>query len=145
MSLPLLGCSMQASVRNRTFINGADQYVEALNKVSTGQKVHGNILVAKDGLVLLNKGYGQANYEESVDFTEDTKFLIGSITKPITAIAIMQLQEKGLLDINDPVSKYIPEQTRGNEITIENLVNYSPPKNNISTSPEICFIEVGAS
>lgn len=125
MSLPLLGCNMQASIRNRTFINGADQYVEALNKVSTGQKVHGNILVAKDGLVLLNKGYGQANYEESVGFTEDTKFLIGSITKPITAIAIMQLQEKGLLDINDPVSKYIPEQTRGNEITIENLLNHT--------------------
>lgn len=125
ISFALLGCAMQTSTRNRTFINEADKYIEALNKISTEQRVHGNILVAKDGVILLSNGYGKANYEENVAFTEDTKFLIGSVTKLITAIAIMQLQEKALLDVADPVSKYIPEQIRGNEITIENLLNHT--------------------
>ncbi|XMB66464.1 serine hydrolase domain-containing protein [Mycoplasmatota bacterium zrk1] len=103
----------------------ANEYITSINEVTTGEKIHGNVMVVKDGLVLFAKGYGKADYDTDRDFTEDTMFLVASNTKPITAIAIMQLQEKGLLDIKDPVSMYIPDQLRGGEITIEHLLTHT--------------------
>lgn len=125
ISLSFSGCGTQTSTNDKYSTEKADKYINALNEICTEQKINGNILVAKDGEILLNKGYGKADYEKDTSFTEDTKFLIGSNTKPITAIAIMQLHEKGLLNIKDPVSKYIPDQTRGDEITIKNLLNHT--------------------
>jgi CubicO group peptidase (beta-lactamase class C family) len=85
----------------------------------------GVILVAKDGNIILSKSYGMSNYELSVPNTIDTKFRIGSITKTFTAMAIMQLQDKGLLDIQDPLSKYISDYPYGDTITIQHLLNHT--------------------
>ncbi|MGC9345160.1 MAG: serine hydrolase domain-containing protein, partial [Bacteroidales bacterium] len=55
------------------------------------------------------KGFGYANKEERIDVTEKTVFKVGSISKVFTGMAIMQLQEQGKLNIDDPVTKYLPE------------------------------------
>src|SRR6478735_2362152 len=67
----------------------------------------GAVLIAKDGKILLRKGYGMANYELNVPNTPGMVFRIGSITKLFTAFSILQLEERGLLSVNDPVVKYI--------------------------------------
>ena len=85
----------------------------------------GAVLVAKDGKVLLCKGYGMANLELKVPNTPETKFRIGSITKPFTAMAILQLKEMGLLSVNDSLSKYIPDYPNGETITIEHLLMHT--------------------
>lgn len=121
----LSGCSAKTASGSDSYATEADAYINALNNVVTSERINGQVLVAKSGKILLNKGYGFADKENKEEFTEDTKFLIASNTKPITATAIMQLQEKGLLNIRDPVSKYIPSQTRGNEITIEQLMTHT--------------------
>lgn len=115
------GCA----AKDDSLVPKVDQYIDLFNKTTTGGQMHGHILVAKDGEVLINKSYGKADYERNIGITEDTIFLIGSVTKPITAIGIMQLQEAGLLDISDPVSKYIPQQTRGDDITISQLLSHT--------------------
>lgn len=85
----------------------------------------GAVLVAKDGKILLCKAYGMANVEHDVPNKIDTKFRIASITKQFTAMAIMQLQEMGLLNVQDPISKYIPDYPNGDKITIHHLLTHT--------------------
>ncbi|MCQ1530177.1 serine hydrolase [Lutispora saccharofermentans] len=136
--LALSGCSVKTSGSNEDFSEKADEYIEALNNLCTRERIHGNILVAKGGKILFSKGYGKADYDKNIEFTEDTIFLIGSNTKPITALAIMQLEEKGLLKLSDPISKYIPSQAEGDKITIEHLLTHT---SGIKRDAEINFHE----
>ena len=85
----------------------------------------GSVLIAKEGKILFNKGYGFANAELKVSNTPKTVFRLGSITKMVTAIALMQLQEKGLLNVQDPVQKFLPDYPLGDEITIHHLLSHT--------------------
>jgi CubicO group peptidase (beta-lactamase class C family) len=69
----------------------------------------GAILVAQDGKILLDKGYGDADLEWRVPNSPATKFQIASITKQFTAASILLLAERGKLNVNDPVKKYMPD------------------------------------
>lgn len=83
----------------------------------------GAVLLAKGDKVLLRKAYGKANYELNVANTPETVFRIGSITKSFTALSILQLEEKGMLKVSDPVVKYVPELPAAwNAITIHQLL-----------------------
>lgn len=86
----------------------------------------GAALVAKDGKVLLEKGYGMANLELDVPNTPDTKFRLGSITKQFTATAILQLEEQGKLATSDLACKYVdgcPDTWKA--ITIHHLLTHT--------------------
>lgn len=66
-------------------------------------------LVLKDGKLAHHAAVGQADIAMSKPMQLDTMFAIASMTKPITATAVMILQDEGKLSMDDPVSKYIPE------------------------------------
>ncbi len=66
-----------------------------------------------------------ANFEQSIKNTSQTTFPIGSMTKQFTAMAIMQLVEKGMINEQDKISKYIPDFPNGNDITIYNLLTHT--------------------
>ncbi len=101
------------------------------------QNFSGAALVAKNGKILLNNAYGMANYELSVTNTPAIKFRICSITKQFTAMAIMQLQEKGLLSVKDTLDKYIPDFPNAQKITIHHLLTHTSGIFNISALPDI--------
>jgi CubicO group peptidase (beta-lactamase class C family) len=69
----------------------------------------GAVLISREGEVLLSKGYGLASLELGAPNNPKTKFRIGSITKQFTAMAIMILQERGKLNVQDPICKYVSE------------------------------------
>jgi CubicO group peptidase (beta-lactamase class C family) len=69
----------------------------------------GAVLVARDGQVILSKGYGLADREKKIPITPQTKFRIASITKQFTAMAILLLQERGKLNIEDSICNYIDD------------------------------------
>ena len=73
----------------------------------------GFIIVVKRGKVILSKGYGMANYEFDVPNTAQTKFHLASISKTFTAAAIMQLEERGLLSVDDALTKFLPDYPNG--------------------------------
>ncbi|KPU42676.1 putative penicillin-binding protein PbpX [Oxobacter pfennigii] len=100
----------------------ADEYIKIYE--SSGW-FSGSVLMAKKGEIILNKGYGMANYELGVFNTPKTKFHLGSLTKQFTAMAIMQLEEKGLLSVEDKLSKYIADYPNGNKITIHMLLTHT--------------------
>lgn len=99
-----------------------NEYMKALEK---NENFHGSILIAKEGSILLNEGYGFSNFDQNTLNKTQTKFAIGSVTKQFTAMAIMKLSEKGLIDVNDSLSKYLPDFPNGDLITIHNLLTHS--------------------
>jgi CubicO group peptidase (beta-lactamase class C family) len=83
-------------------------------------------IVIKDGRVVLRKGYGMANLELGVAMAPDMVFELGSITKQFTAAAILLLQERGQLRVEDEITKYLPDfPTHGQRITLENLLTHT--------------------
>ena len=66
------------------------------------------LAVAVDGKLLFSEGFGCADLEERLPVWPTTKFRIGSISKPITAVGLMKLVEAGKLDLDAPVQKYVP-------------------------------------
>lgn len=105
-------------------VSKLDEYMTSYNENSS-YKYSGAILVAKGDEILLNKGYGMANYEENIHNEPYSVFAIGSLSKSFTAAAIMQLQEKQLLNVDDPISKYIDGHERGDDITIHHLLTHT--------------------
>lgn len=102
------------------------EYPALLDQIfSECQGFSGSVLIARGGSVIFSKSYGMANPDYGITNTTETKFLVGSVTKQFTAMAVMQLYEKGLLNISDKLSKYIPDFSRGGDITLWNLLTHT--------------------
>ena len=100
--------------------------IDSLLQVFTNKNMFcGAVLVAKDGKVLVNKGYGMANFNYDIPNTSSTKFKLASVSKQFTAMAILMLEEKGKLSTNDKLSKYIVDYPSGDKITIHNLLTHT--------------------
>ena len=86
----------------------------------------GTVLVVKDGHTFIDQGYGSADLEWSIPNSPSTKFRLGSITKQFTAVSILFLQERGKLNIDDPVSKYMPDAPAAwSKITVYNVLTHT--------------------
>lgn len=110
----------------------ADAY---LTKLMELQQFNGAVLIARGDQLLLKKGYGFANYEWGIKNTPQTKFRIGSLTKQFTAAAILQLQEQGLLSVDDALSEYIPDYPEGDRITLHHLLTHTSGIFDITSIP----------
>ncbi len=84
----------------------------------------GTILVARGDKVLLERVGGEASKRFHVANRIDTKFNIGSMNKMFTSTAIVQLEEKGKLSFDDPISKYVDESWLPGEITSKVTVHH---------------------
>lgn len=86
----------------------------------------GNVLVAQQGNIIYLKSFGYADNSLYVENNAATKFRIGSISKPITAISIMALEEQGLIKVEEHLSKYMPDLPESwQEITIHQLLTHT--------------------
>jgi CubicO group peptidase (beta-lactamase class C family) len=84
-----------------------------------------SVAVVRHGQLAYAKAYGSAKLDPAVPATPDMRYAIGSISKQFTAAALLLLQQDGKLSIDDPVSKFIPGLTRGNEVTIRQLLSHT--------------------
>lgn len=84
-------------------------------------------LVNRKGETLYQRSWGYADGETKREINEDTLFGLASVTKSFTALAIMQLAEKGLLSVHDPVSRYIPDFSglHQEKVTIKDFLTHS--------------------
>ncbi|MGA7412831.1 MAG: serine hydrolase domain-containing protein, partial [Bryobacteraceae bacterium] len=86
----------------------------------------GTVLVARGSDVLFNKGYGSADLEWAVPNAPSVKFRLGSVTKQFTAASVLLLEERGKLNINDPVKKYMPDAPAAwDKVTIFHLLTHT--------------------
>ncbi len=84
-----------------------------------------SVLIARNGQILYQKGFGYADIGNRVPVTPETKFRIGSITKQFIASAILKMQEEGKLSVEDKLSKFVPGFPRGDEVTIRHLLTHT--------------------
>ncbi|MBV9216964.1 MAG: beta-lactamase family protein [Acidobacteria bacterium] len=84
-----------------------------------------SVAVVKDGHVVYTNAYGSARMEPAVRAVPSMRFSIGSISKQFTATALLMLQEEGKLSLDDKVSRFLPDLTRSNEVTIRNLLTHT--------------------
>ncbi|MBN1602624.1 MAG: beta-lactamase family protein [Chitinispirillaceae bacterium] len=91
----------------KQFESVMDEYIA--QQMETNDASGLSIVVVDNNRVIYQKGFGFADKENSVVVTDSTLFHIGSITKLFTGIGIMQLAQKGLINIDAPIQHYLPE------------------------------------
>lgn len=114
---------------------------ETYMQVAADISFTGTVLVARDGNVLFARSYGLANEELGVRNMPETRFRIGSITKQFTAAAILLLQERGQLDVADPLCKYLTNcPSTWASMTLHHLLTHTsgiPSYTDVKTQAEI--------
>jgi CubicO group peptidase (beta-lactamase class C family) len=83
------------------------------------------IAILHNGSVVYAKGFGYMNVEDAVRARPDTRYPIGSNTKQFTAAAILILQDEGKLNVEDRLSKYLPDIPHASQVTLRNLLTHS--------------------
>ena len=84
-----------------------------------------SIAVVHGGKLVYTQAYGKSHLAPDVAATPAMRYSIGSISKQFTAAAILLLQEQGKLSLDDVVGKYVPDLTRGNEVTIRQVLSHT--------------------
>lgn len=95
--------------------------------VSENEVAGMNLLVLQDGAAVLSLQSGYADLENKVPMAADTIFRLYSMSKPITAACMMILMQRGLIDLNDPVSKFIPAFANQTYVKGNSLVPVNRP------------------
>jgi D-alanyl-D-alanine carboxypeptidase len=84
-----------------------------------------SIAVVRDGQMVYAHAYGKARLEPAEAARADMAYSVGSISKQFTATAMLMLQEDGKVSIDDHVSRWLPDLTRANEVTIRELLSHT--------------------
>jgi len=85
---------------------------------------NGAVLIAQYGKIIYKKSFGYANYFTKSPINTHTHFQLASVSKQFTAVAIMQLKEKNLLNYDDPIYKHIPGFPYDSSVTIRSLLTH---------------------
>ncbi|WP_158827280.1 serine hydrolase domain-containing protein [Mucilaginibacter lacusdianchii] len=117
--LLLLTCLAVKAQNNHT------KFDNLLNAYVAVHQFNGSALIIQDGKKVYEKSFGYQNAATKSLITKNSVFPIGSLTKPFTALIILKLAEEKKLSVNDPISKYIPDYPRGNEIIIKHLLTHT--------------------
>jgi CubicO group peptidase (beta-lactamase class C family) len=108
-----------------------------LNRMLKARLFSGSVLIARNGEILLRKGYGMADRDKQIPNTPQTKFRLGSITKQFTAMAILMLQEQGKLQVQNRICTYFSKcPTAWQEITIHHLLTHTSGIPNFTDFPD---------
>jgi CubicO group peptidase (beta-lactamase class C family) len=122
----LLAPAAQAQAPTGVNIQDIDAF---LQKTLADNRVPGlSVVVVQDDRIVFMKGYGQAGGGRPV--TPQTPFYLGSTSKTITALAVMQLVEQGKVELDAPVERYLPwfqvaDQVASRQITVRHLLNHT--------------------
>jgi D-alanyl-D-alanine carboxypeptidase len=84
-----------------------------------------SIAIVQAGAITYLQAYGDGRIEPHTPASPSMRYSIGSISKQFTAAAVLLLAEQGKLSLDDPVSRFVPNLTRGNEVTIRELLSHT--------------------
>lgn len=127
--LPLMFLVIFSNVNAATLSSNMDTVIK--RAIQEKRIVGTVVLVSRNGKIIYHGAYGWSDRENKVPMTEDTIFRLSSLTKPIVSVAVLKLVDEGKIQLDDPITKWIPEfkpKTRdGNTpvITIRNLLTHT--------------------
>ena len=84
-----------------------------------------SVAIVQGGAITYLQAYGDGRIEPHTPALPSMRYSIGSISKQFTAAAVLLLAEQGKLSLDDPVSRFVPNLTRGNEVTIRELLSHT--------------------
>ncbi len=84
-----------------------------------------SVAVVRNGRLVYAQAYGEAQLDPKRPASPDMRYSIGSISKQFAAASILLLQEQGKLSLDDPVSRFLPDLTRADEVTIRELLSHT--------------------
>lgn len=120
--VPSLQAQDPAALVEGETARAADAYLTRLEALGFA----GAALIVEDGRTVLRKGYGLADREAEVPITAASVFSLGSITKQFTAAAILALEARGLLSVDDPIADYFSDVPADKEaVTLHHLLTHS--------------------
>ncbi|MBF4493266.1 beta-lactamase family protein [Flavobacterium sp. MR2016-29] len=113
-----------------SFAQKKDDYsakIDSLIQNTKNPVFNGVVLISKNGKTLYSKAYGFANFETKKPLKLDSQFEIMSNSKQIAAVLILLEAEKGKIDLNAPIKKYLPElkQSWADSVTVHQLLNHT--------------------
>jgi CubicO group peptidase (beta-lactamase class C family) len=110
LSIVIISCKRGLEHQKNAFVLKTAIIDSLLNSAVINQEIPGAVAcLVIDGKVVYNKAFGWRNIENKIPMKENDIFRMASMTKGLTAVAILQLCERGLLLLDDNISKYIPE------------------------------------
>jgi CubicO group peptidase (beta-lactamase class C family) len=83
------------------------------------------VAIVRNGGLAYANAYGSARLDPPLPATAAMRYAVGSISKQFTAVAALILQQEGKLKLDDPISKYVPGLTRGNDVTLRMLLSHT--------------------
>jgi len=101
--------------------------LDSLFSASTATPFNGSVIISVDGKIVYRKTAGYADFTTKQPVTNESEFVIGSISKQITAVIVLREVEKGRLHLNDPIHKYLPDLTEAwaDTVTIHHLLTHT--------------------
>lgn len=101
--------------------------LDSLFTASIKTPFNGIVVVSQSGKTIYRKTAGYANFEQKKPVSAESEFIIGSISKQITAVIVLQEMEKGRLHLNDPIRKYLPDlpEKWADTVTIHHLLTHT--------------------
>jgi CubicO group peptidase (beta-lactamase class C family) len=99
---------------------------QLLNSKFNSKTSGATVLITQKGKTMYRKAFGLANLELGIKMKPENIFEIGSMTKQFTAISILMLVEQGKVNLQDEITKFIPDYpTHGQKITVHHLLNHT--------------------
>ncbi|WP_276088410.1 serine hydrolase [Pedobacter sp. JY14-1] len=95
-----------------------------LNNLNADHNINGNVLVAQEGRILYEKAFGFADAASGKTNNPDTRFVMASVSKPVTAVAVFQLIERGKLSLDARVARYLSDFPYP-DITVRHLLAHT--------------------
>jgi CubicO group peptidase (beta-lactamase class C family) len=89
------------------------------------KRFNGNILIAEKGKIIYKNSFGLANEQTKEKLNENSIFELASVSKQFTAMAIVILKEKGKINYEDKITKFLPELSNYKNISVRNLLNHT--------------------
>jgi len=128
---PVLAAGPLAAQDRAPDVARMDQIVRASSEADA---FSGAVLVARDGEILLDRGYGLANREWGVPNDGDVKFRLGSLSKQFTAVAVLLLSEQGKVDLDAPIKTWLPDAPAAwDAVTPRRLLSHTAGLPNFTT------------
>ncbi len=135
-ALLVLGCeaTFPSFAEELSFEAGAKRH---LSEVTKGDSSGVAVLVARDGKVVFQGGFGLADIAKKTPITPETKFRIGSVSKQFTAAAVLRLAEQGKLSLDDSLAKHFPDFAHRSGVTVRHLLTHTSGLHSYTDKPEM--------
>lgn len=119
-----------------------DIFDQTISGYVENQEISGGaLIVRKAGKTIYQNKWGYADIQTETPIEYDSIYRMMSMTKPVTAVGILKLMEKGLLDLDDPLSQFLPH-FREMRVCADKRYEFKPGMNLLSLLPKMLFFRM---